>query len=385
MSEWTRKLNSEKVRGIFWQIVVVGGTIALGAFLVSNTLTNLEKRGIATGFDFLSREAGFGISETLIPYTAAGTYLKALTVGVLNTLKVALLGIALATVIGVIVGIARLSRNWLVARLASVYVESVRNIPLLLQLFIWYAVMTGLPTPRQGLSPIEGIYLSNRGLKVPSPIWSEAHWWAAGGLAIAIAATIVLVRWARKRHAETGHPFPTISTGTALILALPTLCFVAAGGVFAFDVPRLEGFNFQGGWTLTPEFAALLAGLTVYTAAFIAEVVRSGILAVPHGQAEAALALGLKRGLVLRLVILPQAMRVIVPPVTSQYLNLTKNSSLAVAIGFPDIVSVANTSANQTGQAIEAVALIMAVFLTISLGITGFMNWYNQKVALVTR
>lgn len=378
-------LNSARFRGIVYQVLVVGLVVALGWYLVHNTLINLAARGIATGLDFLGREAGFDIGESSIPYSSADTYFHALVVGLLNTLEIAVLGMVLATLLGLVVGIGRLSGNWIIARLATLYVEAVRNVPLLLQLFVWYGIVTALPGPRQALNPLPGIFLSNRGLKVPLPESHPIHVWLLLALAVGLVLAWLLKRWAVARHARTGQPFPWLWTGTGVTLGLPFLLFLAAGAPLAMDVPTLRGFNFSGGGTLSPEFAALLAGLTVYTAAFIAEIVRSGILAVPSGQTEAALSLGLSRGKTLRLIILPQALRVMVPSLTSQYLNLTKNSSLAVAIGYPDLVSVANTAINQTGQAVEGVGVVMVVFLVISLALSLLMNWYNAKVALVTR
>ncbi|MGE5514364.1 MAG: amino acid ABC transporter permease [Bacteroidota bacterium] len=378
-------LNSARFRGLVYQGVVVALVVALGWYLVHNTLTNLAARGIATGLDFLGREAGFDIGESPIPYSPADSYAHALVVGLLNTLEIAVLGIAVATVLGLAIGIARLSGNWLVARLATLYVEGVRNVPLLLQLFVWYGIVTALPGPRQALHPLPGIFLSNRGLKVPLPESHPVYPWLAAALAVGLGLAWLLRRWAQARHARTGRPFPWASVGTGIALGLPALLFLAAGAPLAWDVPTLRGFNFSGGGTLSPEFAALLAGLSIYTAAFIAEIVRSGILAVPPGQTEAALSLGLSRGKTLRLIVLPQALRVIVPPLCSQYLNLTKNSSLAVAIGYPDLVSVANTTINQTGHAVEGVGVVMVVFLVISLALSLLMNWYNAKVALVTR
>jgi amine acid ABC transporter, permease protein, 3-TM region, His/Glu/Gln/Arg/opine family len=375
--------NDARVRAILAQVAVLGGVILLVAYLVSNTLTNLEARNIATGFGFLDREAGFGISEAPVPYSPADTYLRALGVGVLNTLKVSIVGIALATIIGIVVGIARLSRNWLVARLAGVYVEGLRNIPVLLQLFFWYSLITeGLPGPRQALNPLPGVFLSARGLRLPEPVWGTVHLVMLAAFIIGIVAAMAIGRWAKQRRDRTGQLFPTVQVNLALILGLPVLAWLLGGAPTAMDIPELAGFNFRGGMTVTPEFTALLVGLVLYTATFIAEIVRGGILAVPHGQTEAGLALGLSRGQVLRLITLPQALRVIIPPLTSQYLNLTKNSSLAVAIGFPDLVSVANTAINQTGQAVEGVAIIMAVYLTVSLSISTFMNWYNRRIAV---
>lgn len=374
------------VRSIVYQILVVGAVVFVIGYLVSNTIANMEARKIASGFAFLSREAGFAIGEHLIDYTPADTYLRALTVGVLNTLLVAVIGIVLATILGALIGIGRLSPNWLVARVCSVYVEVLRNLPLAVQLFFWYAlIIENLPGPRQAVSPLPGVYLSNRGIKFPIPAPDPVHPWMLGAAILGLALSVVVVRWARRRQAATGEQFPAYWVSAGLTVGLPVLAFLVGGAPTALDRPVLKGFNFTGGGTLTPEFAALLVGLMTYTAAFIAEIVRSGILAVSHGQTEAAYALGLRRGLTLRLVILPQALRVIVPPMISQYLNLTKNSSLAVLIGYPDIVSIANTTLNQTGQAIEGIAIIMAVFLTISLSISAFMNWYNKRIALVER
>jgi general L-amino acid transport system permease protein len=324
-------VGGPKLRAIAYQAVAIVTAILVGWLLVRNTIANLEARHIASGFGFLAREAGFEIGETsLISYSAADSYLRALAVGLANTFRVTLIGIVAATVLGTLIGLARLSRNWLVAKLAAGYVEFQRNVPLLVQLFLWYVVITeNLPGPREALEPLPGVFLANRGIYFPVPTWDTTHLW--------------------------------------------------------MSVPQLEGFNFAGGGVITPEFAALTFGLILYTAAFIAEIVRAGVLAIPRGQFEAAYALGFRRGLAMRLVVLPQALRVIVPPLTSQYLNLAKNSSLAVAIGYPDLVSIANTVMNQTGQAIEGIAIIMAVYLTISLSISVFMNWYNARIALTER
>ncbi|WP_029006759.1 amino acid ABC transporter permease [Azospirillum halopraeferens] len=379
-------LNDPGVRSLVYQVLVVGGVVLVGWFLISNTLDNLARRSIATGFDFLSREASFGIGESLIDYHPRDSYGYAFLVGVLNTLKVAVIGVVLATIIGTVVGIARLSSNWLVAKLASAYVEIVRNVPPLLQLFFWYAVVTeSMPPVRQALNPLPGIYLSQRGLWFPVPA-ADPVWGAMGiALLVGIVAAFVMRRWAAARQARTGQPFPTVLATLGLVLGLPLLVYLGGGAPTDMDVPQLAGFNFRGGMTISPEFFAILTGLVIYTAGFIAEVVRSGILAVNWGQTEAARSLGLPGGQTLRLVVLPQALRVIVPPLTSQYLNLTKNSSLALAIGYPDLVSIANTMINQTGQAIEGVALIMGTYLTISLAISVFMNWYNKRIALVER
>jgi general L-amino acid transport system permease protein len=375
--------NDRRVRSVLYQIAVIGGVVLVGAYLVSNTLANLESRNIATGFGFLGREAGFGVSESPIEYSPADSYARVLVVGLLNTLKVSIVGIVLATIVGTIAGIARLSHNWLVARFASVYVEGLRNIPVLLQLFFWYALISeALPGPRQALHPLPGVFLSARGLKFPEPVWQTTHLMMFVAFLVGIAAAWAIGRWARLRRERTGQPFPSIQVGMALVIGLPILVWILGGAPMAMDVPELRGFNFVGGFTVTPEFTALLVGLVLYTGTFIAEIVRGGILAVAHGQTEAGLALGLSPGQALQLIVLPQALRVIIPPLTSQYLNLTKNSSLAVAIGYPDLVSTANTAINQTGQAVEGIAIIMAVYLTISLSISMFMNWYNQRIAL---
>jgi len=373
------------VRNVFWQVLILGVVALAVWWLVSNTMRNLEVRRIATGFGFLEREAGLPIGESLIPYSPADTYARALLVGVLNTLRVALIGAVLATLLGTIIGIARLSRNWLVARLAAVYVEVLRDLPLLLQLLFWYVLMQGLPGPRQALNPIEGVFLSNRGIKFPWIVWEDAHSAALLAFVGGIAATWLVGRALRARQFATGQRTPLWPFALGLLLGLPVAVWAAMGAPWQADIPVLRGFNFRGGGTISPEFAALLLGLVLYTAAFVAEIVRAGIQAIHHGQWEAAGALGLSRGDQLRLVILPQALRVIVPPMTSQYLNITKNSSLAVAIGYQDIVSIANTTINQTGQAIEGIAIIMAVYLTISLSISAFMNWYNARIALKER
>jgi len=373
-------------REVLYQVLFVALIVALGAFLVHNTLVNLRRQNIASGFGFLDREAAFGIGESLIAYSPADTYARAFVVGLTNTLYVAALGIVLATVLGTVMGIARLSGNWLVRKLAQVYVETFRNIPLLLQLFFWWGLLreTG-PAPRQAWQPLPDFFVSNRGIAFPTLTPQPAYHWMALALSIGILAAIAVHRWARRRQVRTGQQFPSGWVGAGLIFGLPLLVFLAAGAPLTLDRPALKGFNFVGGHEVSPEFAALLLGLVIYTGTFIAEIVRAGILAVSRGQSEAAMALGLRPGHCMRLIVLPQALRVIVPPITSQYLSLTKDSSLAVAIGYPDLVSIANTTMNQTGQAVEGIAMIMAVYLAISLLISLFMNLYNRSVALVER
>lgn len=377
--------SDERVRGIVWQILVVGIIGAIFWWLWGNTVHNLEVRRIATGFGFLWREAGLPIAESVIPYSPTDTYFRALLVGVLNTLKVAVVGVILATILGTLIGIARLSRNWLLAKLAGIYVEVIRDLPLLLQLLFWYAILQGLPGPRQALHPVGGVFLSNRGLKLPWLEWQPAHSWALLAFVVGAIGTWLYRRAALAKQMQDGQPRRVWPVALLLLIGLPLAVWAALGAPWTVDWPELRGFNFRGGTTVSPEYFALLLGLVLYTSGFIAEIVRAGILAVPHGQWEAAQALGLRPRAVLRMIVLPQALRVIVPPMTSQYLNLTKNSSLAVAIGYQDIVSIANTTLNQTGQAIEGIAIIMLVYLTISLSISLFMNWYNARIALVER
>jgi general L-amino acid transport system permease protein len=378
--------SDPRFRNIVWQVVILGGVGAIAWYLVANTSQNLADRRIATGFEYLSRTAGIPIGEHLVDYDpAVNTYSRALLIGVLNTLKVAVVGVVLATIWGTVLGIARLSRNWLVARISAVYVEVIRDVPLLLQLLFWYSMLQGLPAPRQSFNPLPGMFLSNRGIKVPLVGWEPAFTWGFVALVAGAVGTWLWSRACTRKQEQTGVRPPVWPVALQLLVGLPVVVWAALGAPFDVEMPVLRGFNFQGGATLSPEYGALTLGLVIYTAAYIAEIVRSGILAVPTGQWEAAGALGLKRGTVLRKIVLPQALRVIIPPMTSQYLNLTKNSSLAVAIGYQDIVSIANTTLNQTGQAIEGIATIMLVYLVISLSISLLMNWYNARIALVER
>ena len=383
----TSVLNDPKVRGWVFQVLAIAAVVAIGWYLFHNTQSNLAQRGITSGFDFLDRSAGFGILQSLVPYTESDTYGRVFLVGLLNTMLVAVLGVVLATVIGFVVGIARLSPNWLMSRLAAVYIEIFRNIPPLLQIFFWYfAVLRAMPAPRQSHAVGDTIFLNIRGLYLPSPIATDGFWPFVAALVLAILACVALKRWATARREATGRGFPLLAACIALLVALPTTSIGIAGTPLDWSVPELTGFNFRGGWVVIPELVALTAALSIYTAAFIAEIVRSGIQSVGHGQTEAARSLGLRPGPTLRLIILPQAMRVIIPPLTSQYLNLVKNSSLAAAIGYPDLVSVfAGTALNQTGQAIETIAITMSVYLAISLAISMLMNIYNKRIALIER
>jgi general L-amino acid transport system permease protein len=381
-----------KIRGAAYQIFLVAVLVFLFYEAATNAIDNLRRARIASGFGFLSVTSGFDISQTLIPYSSSGsTYGDAFIVGLLNTLIVAAVGVVLATILGFIMGIARLSKNWIVRKLATVYVETIRNIPLLLQLFFWYyAVLGSLPQPRESAKLGSSLFLNTRGLFMPKPVFGSDIWILVLTLVFGIVAAIAFRVWAKREQERTGRQYPVGLSALGLIIALPLFVWLilslTIGNPISLDFPEQSRFNLRGGMQLLPEFVALLLGLTTYTAAFIAEVVRAGILAVSKGQTEAASALGLKPGHTLRLVVVPQAMRVIIPPLTSQYLNLTKNSSLAVAIGYPDLAQVfMGTVLNQTGQALEVIAITMLVYLTISLVTSALMNIYNRRVAIVER
>jgi general L-amino acid transport system permease protein len=379
--------NDPKVRALIYQGMLLATLIGVAVAFALNAKANLDALKITSGFGFLDTTAGFGVNQSLIPYNEADTYRRVFLVGLLNTLLVALVGIVLATMLGFVVGIARLSPNWLLARLAGGYVELIRNLPLLFQILFWYlAVLGTLPVPRQSVSLPGGIFLNNRGILLPVPIAGEGSGLVIVALAAGLCAAVVLRLWAKRRQDLTGRRFPLFWTGLLLTVGCPLIVLAATGFPIRFEKPELRGFNFIGGIRLIPEFVALTVALTTYTAAFIAEIVRAGVLAVPRGQTEAALALGLRRPLALRLIIVPQALRLIVPPLTNQYLNLTKNSSLAVAIGYPDLVAVfAGTALSQTGQAIEIIAITMAVYLAISLLTSALMNWYNAHIRIAER
>ncbi len=380
--------NDPKVRSIGYQLALcaVVGFLVYGA--ATNAIENLARANIASGFGFWNNTAGFDISQTLIEYSARGsTYGRAFWVGLLNTLLVAGIGIVFATIIGFVVGISRLSRNWLLAKVAGGYVETIRNLPLLLQLLFWYnAVLKALPDIRDSIAVGGGIFLNNRGLFLPQPIFKSGFGAVEITILVGIIGAVAFYIWARKRQERTGQQAPVLRVALALVIGLPLIVFVLSGFPLRFEFPQSGRFNITGGVEILPEFAALLFGLSIYTAAFIAEVVRAGISAVSRGQTEAAYSLGLRPGPTLRLVVVPQAMRVIIPPLTSQYLNLTKNSTLAVAIGYPDLVQVfTGTVLNQTGQAVEVVAITMLVYLVISLATSLLMNIYNSRMALAER
>ncbi len=383
----TSLLYNPTFRSVAFQIITVAALVFFFYTIINNAFTNLDARGIATGFGFLDKTAGFGIGLTLIDYDETYSYGRTFVVGLLNTALVSFLGIIFATILGFFIGIARLSSNWLVSRLAAVYIEIFRNIPLLLQILFWYfAVLQALPSPRQSMSLGEAIFLNVRGLYLPAPHFEPGSGVVIGAFLLGVIATIVVNIWAKNKQKLTGQQTPIGRIGLGLCVVLPLVVYFLAGSPISANYPELKGFNFRGGVSIIPELAALLLALSVYTASFIAEIVRSGINAVSHGQTEAAMSLGLPRNKTLKLVVIPQAMRIIIPPLTSQYLNLTKNSSLAMAIGYPDLVSVfAGTTLNQTGQAIEIIAMTMGVYLTLSLLTSLLMNIYNRKVALVER
>ena len=379
--------NDPKYRALFFQILLIAALAYFFYSIIQNTLDNMTARGVSTGFGFMSEPAGFDILQTLIPFDSTYSFGRSFIVGVLNTLLVTVLGIIFATLLGFIIGVARLSNNWLVSKIATVYIETFRNIPLLIQIIFWYSLIVGsLPAVRDSFSLFDSFFLNQRGINIPSPIYESGFIYTTVALIIGIIGSIILKKWARKRQEATGKQFPVFLSIIGLIILLPLIVFFITGSPITWDIPKLGRFNLQGGATVIPELVGLLLALTIYTAAFIAEIVRSGIKAVSHGQSEAALSVGLTPAQNLRLVVIPQALRVIIPPLTSQYLNLFKNSSLAAAIGYPDLVAVfMGTTLNQTGQAVEIVAVTMAVYLIVSLLISMFMNWYNAKMSLVER
>jgi len=379
-------MTNPKVRRLTVQIGLALVLILLGYLIFENVAANLRRTNINSGFAFLRGRAGFEIAQPLIPYTGDSTYARALFVGLLNTMLVAISGSITATIIGFAVGIGRLSQNWLIAKLCTAYVEVFRNLPPLVVVFFWYlGILQLLPPPRQSIHLPLGSYLNNRGLTFPAPLWGPGIEAILVGFGLAVVAACMTARWARKRQAATGKPFHTIWAGIALVAALPLLTYFVKGAPLSFDFPLAGTFNLRGGSVLGPEFLSLYLALSFYTASYIAEIVRSGINGVPRGQSEAAKALGLGQSAITRLVIIPQAFRIIIPPLTSQYLNLTKNSSLAIAVGFSDLVAVGGTTLNQTGQAVEIIVIWMVCYLGLSVMISISMNWFNAKMALVER
>lgn len=379
--------SNPAVRAWLYQIIAIVAVLAVAGYLIHNTIINLANRGITSGFGFLERSAGFGIVQHLIDYTESDTYARVFLVGLTNTLLVSALCIVFASLLGFFIGLARLSDNWLLRKLSNIYIETFRNIPPLLQIFFWYfAVLRNLPGPRQALNAFDLAYVSNRGLYIPWPEYVAGTGPFLTALALALVIAWGIFRYNRQHQLKTGQLRRTWPIAIAMLIVFPLVTALFAGSPMHWDIPELRGFNFRGGFVLIPELAALTLALSIYTSSFIAEVIRSGIQSVPHGQHEAARSLGLPHPVTLRQVIIPQAMRVIIPPLTSQYLNIVKNSSLAAAIGYPDMVSLfAGTVLNQTGQAIETIAITMGVYLIISLSISLSMNIYNRKIALIER
>ena len=380
-----RVWTDERARGVIFQLLLVLGLALLIAFVVSNTIANLQRAGLASGYGFLLDTASFDINQRLVEYSSTSTYGRAFIVGGANTVLVAAMGIVAATVIGFVTGVLRLSNNFLISRTAAVYVEFTRNVPVLLQIIFWWLIMLALPPVRDSLAIGDSVFLNNRGVRVPAPIFEGDSAFVLAAILAGIAGTFAISRWARRRQDATGRTFPVGWTGLGLIAGVPLAVYFILGQPLDFDRPVPQRFNLKGGLNVTPELVALWVALSTYTGAFISEIVRAGILSVSKGQTEAAGALGLRRGLTMRKIILPQALRVIIPPMTSQYLNLTKNSSLAVAIGYQDIVSIGDTILNQSGQALEVISIYMAFYLALSLLTSAFMNWYNKRIALVER
>ena len=382
-SLWTDKRS----RGVVIQIIALIALLLFLGFIVNNTARNLELLGVETGYGFLEEPANYDINQRPIEYDSRSSHSRAMLVGLLNTGIVAIAGIVLATILGFVAGVLRLSHNWLVSRLVYCYVEFTRNVPLVLQILLWYGLIVhSLPKPRQALEPASGFFLSNRGFALPRPIFESGFEAVVIAFVVAVAGAVFFARYARKVQEATGKIYPVFTINLGLIVLLPILFFFVAGMPITLDWPALKGFNFRGGLTIIPEFIALWFALSIYTAAFIAEIVRAGIQSVSHGQTEASYALGIKPNWTMRLVILPQALRVIIPPLISQYLNLTKNSSLAIVIGYMDIVAtIGGISLNQTGRALECMSIVLSIYLLISLSISLVMNWYNKRVALVER
>jgi general L-amino acid transport system permease protein len=379
--------SDKRYRAVVTQILVVSGVFLFIAFLAVNAVQNLEALGKTFGFSFLQDPASYDINQSLIPYNSRDTHFRAGVVGLINTGLIAVAGCILATILGFTFGVLRLSKNWLINRIVYCYVEFTRNVPVLLQILLWHGIIVHtLDVPRNAYNPMEGVFLTNRGFYVPRPVAEDGFMMVVIAFVIAVVGMIVFRRWAKKTQAATGKIYPVFSIGVAAIIGLPLVAFFIAGMPLSLDEPALQGFNFQGGMVLKPEFTALWLALSLYTAAFIAEIVRAGIQSVSHGQTEASYALGIKPNWTMRLIIIPQALRVIVPPLTSQYLNLTKNSSLAIAIGYMDIVAtLGGITLNQTGREMECMMIVLMIYLSISLLISSFMNWYNRRIALVER
>ena len=381
----SRLWTDARARGLIFQVLLLLGLALAIAIIVVNTTENLRRAGLASGYGFLFDTAAFDINQRLIEYDSTSSYGRAFVVGGLNTILVAVLGIIAATGIGFVAGVLRLSNNYLISRIVTVYVEFTRNVPLLLQIIFWWVIMLALPRVRDSISIGETVFLNNRGIRIPSPIFENGSSIILLAIAGGLIGTIIVARWARARQHATGQRFPVGWVGLAAVVGLPLAVYFLLGRPIGLEAPVMGTFNLKGGGNVTPELTALWLALSTYTGAFISEIVRAGILSVSKGQTEAAGALGLRPGLTMRLITLPQALRVIIPPLTSQYLNLTKNSSLAVAIGYQDLVSIGDTILNQSGQALEVISIYMIVYLSLSLITSAFMNWYNARIALVER
>jgi len=378
-------LNSQGFRSFIYQVLLAVFICLLGYYLYSNVVANLAAQNIATGFRFLGQVSQFEIGERLIAYSARDTYGRAILVGLLNTLVVTAAGIVLATVLGFSVGIARTSRNWPLVKIATGYIEVVRNIPVILQVIFWSVVIRNLPSPRAAIDMSGIAFLSNRGLTIPVPASNPAYFWMFAAFVAGLVFSICFSIWAKRHRERTGKYIETLWVGLGSIIGLPLLVWLSFGMPMEMDIPTRQGFNFAGGMNVSPEFTALLLGISMYSSGFIAEIVRAGIKSVPKGQTEAARSISLKPRFIMRYIVLPQALRVIVPPLTSQYVSLSKNSSIAVVVGYPDLVNVGNTVMNQTGQAVEAIAIMMLVYLIISIATSTLMNFYNRAVAIKER
>jgi general L-amino acid transport system permease protein len=378
-------IYSKGFRAAVYQVLLALLVVAAGYYLYSNVTSNLRAQNIATGFGFLGQIAQFQIGQTAIEYSPSDNYARALLVGLVNTLFVSICGIVLATIVGFTVGISRVSGNWLLMKVATGYVEVVRNVPVVLQVIFFAVVLRNLPVVREAIDIFGFGMLSNRGLSIAVPVAHSVHGWILAGFAAGVVLAVLVSIWARRRRDATGQHLETLWINLALILGIPALIWLLGGAPSEMSIPALQGFRIAGGLTMSPEFAALLIGISTYSSGFIAEIMRAGIQATPKGQIEAAKSIGLRPRFVMSYIVLPQALRVIVPPLTSQYVNVMKNSSIAVVIGYPDLVSIGNTMMNQTGQAVEAIALMMLVYLTISLVTSGLMNLYNRAVAIKER
>lgn len=376
-------LGSQAARDVAYQVVTAIAIAATLYLLATTAADNIARHGIASGFRFLEQQAGYDVAQSFIPHTARDTFARTIVVGLFNTIFVSVIGIVLATIFGVILGVARVSSNWLVARFSSAYIEFFRNTPLLVQIVFWNTVMSLLPSPREGpLQPVASVFLSNRGLHVPWPVWDAAHGWALGAFPVGVALGILYGRWARRHRDSTGRVVPVAWPAIGIAIALPLGVWLVSGAPLTLEMPVPGRFNIRGGIELGTGFISLLLGLVAYFAAFIGEIVRAGIQAVGVGQREAARSLGIREGQIMRHVVLPQALRVIVPPLTSQHLSLVKDSSLGIWTGYSELTNVTNSAVNQTGQALECIFILMSVYLSLSLSISAFMNWYNRKVGL---